>query len=93
MIPSQPRRYRRALFLCLAFSLLLMSLPAWAAEKMRLRVDDYQIDAELTPAHSQDHRAGQGEVYRALEDLNIATFELHNGLRVTKVRRCRRANC
>ena len=49
MIPFQPWRYRRALLLCLAFSLLLISSPVWAAEKMRLRVDDYQIDAELAP--------------------------------------------
>jgi aminopeptidase N len=61
-----------------------MSLPAWAAEKVRLRVDDYQIDAELTP-HSHKLAAHARVKFTALEDLNIATFELHNGLRVIKV--------
>ena len=85
MIPFQLRRQRRALFLCLGFSLLLMSLPARAAEKMRLRVDDYQIDAELTP-HLHKITARAVVRFTALEeDLNIATFELHNALRVTKV--------
>ena len=65
----------------------LMSLPAWAAEKMRLRVDDYQIDAELIP-HTHKITARAKVKFTALEDLNIATFELHNALRVTKVTRC-----
>src|SRR6478672_1157527 len=61
-----------------------MSLPAWAAETMRLRVDDYQIDAELIP-HTHKITAQAKVRFTALEDLSIATFELHNGLRVTKV--------
>ena len=69
--------------LCLVFSFLLSS-PLWAAEKARLRVDDYQIDAELTP-HSHKISARAKVKFTALEDLNIATFELHNALRVTKV--------
>ena len=47
-----------ALHILLALLLLLNSLPARAAEKTRLRVDDYQIDAELTPhAHKIKARA------------------------------------
>ena len=61
-----------------------MSFPAWAAETMRLRVDDYQIDAELIP-HTHKITAQAKVKFTALEDLNIATFELHNALRVTKV--------
>jgi tetratricopeptide (TPR) repeat protein len=61
-----------------------MSLPAWAAETMRLRVDDYQIDAELIP-HAHKITAQTKVKFTALDDLNIATFELHNALRVTKV--------
>src|SRR5216684_3343358 len=83
-MPSQPRRARRVLLLFLACALILMSLPAWAAEKMRLRVDDYQIDAELSP-HIHKIVARARVRFTALEDLNVATFELHNGLRVTKV--------
>ncbi|MGC1437549.1 MAG: hypothetical protein WA847_16775, partial [Terriglobales bacterium] len=60
------------------------SLPAWAAEKARLRVDDYQIDAELTP-HTHKIAARAKVKFTALEDITAATFELHNGLRVTKV--------
>ena len=51
---------------------------------MRLRVDDYQIEAELSP-HSHKITARAKVKFTALEDLSVATFELHNGLRVTKV--------
>jgi len=61
-----------------------MSLPTWAADKMRLRVDDYQIDAELTP-HIHKIVARAKVRFTALEDTSIATFELHNALRITKV--------
>jgi aminopeptidase N len=64
--------------------MLLGSLPTWAAEKSRLRVDDYQIDAELTP-HAHKISARAKVKFTALEDISAATFELHNGLRVTKV--------
>src|SRR5580700_3459594 len=80
----EPRRQRRALTHLLALLMLLGSLPAWAAEKTRLRVDDYQIDAELTP-HTHKISARTKVKFTALEDISAATFELHNGLRVTKV--------
>jgi aminopeptidase N len=80
----EPRRQRRALTHLLALLMLLGSLPAWAAEKSRLRVDDYQIDAELTP-HTHKISARAKVKFTALEDISAATFELHNGLRVTKV--------
>jgi aminopeptidase N len=83
-MPSQPRRVRRALFLFLACVFVFMSLPAWTADKMRLRVDDYQIEAELSP-HVHKIAARAKVKFTALEDLNVATFELHNGLRVTRV--------
>jgi tetratricopeptide (TPR) repeat protein len=78
------RRQRHALTLGFAFLLLCCCLPSWAAEKTRLRVDDYQIDAELTP-HTHKIAARTKVKFTALETLNIATFELHNALRVTKV--------
>ena len=77
-------RRQRGPLLSLPFSLHFDSFPPWAAEKMRLRVDDYQIDAELTP-HLTKLRARAKVKFTALEDLSIATFELHNGLRLTKV--------
>ncbi|MDP9159539.1 MAG: peptidase M1 [Acidobacteriota bacterium] len=51
---------------------------------MRLRVDDYQIDAELSP-HTHHLTARAKVKFTALDDTNIASFELHNALRVTKV--------
>jgi len=83
-MPSQPRRARRAVFFYFACTVLLISLPAWAAEKTRLRVDDYQIDAELSP-HVHKLTARAKVKITAVEDINVATFELHNALRVTKV--------
>ncbi|PYX39073.1 MAG: peptidase M1 [Acidobacteria bacterium] len=71
----------------LYFVLLVLcafSLPGWAAEKMRLRVDDYQIEADLNP-HAHKLIARAKVRFTALEDLNVATFELNNALRVTKV--------
>ena len=59
-------------------------MPSRAADKLRLRVDDYQIDATLTP-HLHQISARAKIRFTALQDLNVATFELHNGLRVTKV--------
>ena len=82
----QSRAYRRAsvAFLSLLFLTLLSSRPARAAEKLRLHVDDYQIDAELIP-HTH-HLAARAKVkFTALDDTNIASFELHNALRVTEV--------
>jgi hypothetical protein len=80
-----PRRMRRALKLPLTLLLLLVSsAPTWAAEKNRLRVDDYQIEAELSP-HAHKLTARAKVKFTALEDLSIATFELNNGLRLTKV--------
>ncbi len=80
----QPRRRRRTLTACIALSLLLCSLPAQAADKTRLHVDDYQISVELTP-HAHKLSAHATVKFTALEDLNIATFNLHNDLRITKV--------
>jgi aminopeptidase N len=83
-MPFYARRPRRTSFLCFACLLLSCALPSWAAEKARLRVDDYQIDAELMP-HQHKIVAHAKVKFTALDDLNVATFELHNDLRVTKV--------
>jgi len=63
---------------------LLLCLPAWAAEKTRFHADDYQIDAVLNP-HEHKITARVRVKITALDDLNIATFQLHNDLRLTKV--------
>ncbi len=67
-------------------ALLLMALAgaAHAAEKPRLHVDDYQIAVELLPeAHKLSAHATVKVT--ALEDLSVATFQLNNALRVTKL--------
>jgi tetratricopeptide (TPR) repeat protein len=64
--------------------LIFIAIPSWAAEKARLRVDDYQIEAELTP-HLHQISARAKVKFTAIQDLNTAIFELHNGLRVTRV--------
>src|SRR3954469_12178907 len=62
----------------------LASTLAFAAEKPRLRVDDYVIDAELTPrAHKLAARAKVKGT--AIDDVRVAIFELHNALRPSKV--------
>ena len=69
------------------FALLLLALvaiPLQAAEKTHLRVEDYQIQAELTP-HLHQISARAKVKFTALQDLSIAVFELHNDLRVTRV--------
>jgi aminopeptidase N/predicted negative regulator of RcsB-dependent stress response len=58
--------------------------PALAAEKTRLRADDYQIDVELLP---QTHKLTAHATVRvtALEDLSVVTLQLNNALRITKL--------
>jgi tetratricopeptide (TPR) repeat protein len=79
-------RVRSVLTGSLALGLMLSgSMPLWAAaEKARLRVDDYQIQVELTP-HLHQMSAKAKVKFTALSDLNTAVFELNNGLRVTRV--------
>lgn len=64
--------------------LLVLAAPSWAAEKARLRVDDCQIEAQLDP-HLHQITAQAKIKFTALQDLNVAIFELHNDLRVNKV--------
>ena len=81
----QTGRKCRAFLVVLSFFLLAsLASPAWAAEKMRLRVTNYQIDAELSP-HLHKISARAKVDFTALDDLTFVTFELHNALRLTKV--------
>ncbi|HZQ93966.1 MAG TPA: M1 family aminopeptidase [Candidatus Sulfotelmatobacter sp.] len=80
------RRVRGVLTTSLGlFLLLLQGLPAHAAaERTRLRVDDYQINVVLQP-HLHQMTATAKVKFTAMQDLSVAVFELHNDLRVTKV--------
>jgi tetratricopeptide (TPR) repeat protein len=80
-----PRRALSVLTSSLTVSLVvLLAIPSWAAEKARLRVDDYQIEAELNP-HLHQITARAKVKITALQDVAVAVFELNNDLRVTKV--------
>ncbi len=68
----------------LTLLLIVLARPATAAEKARLRVDDYQIEATLEP-HLHQITARAKVKFTAMQDLSVAVFELHNDLRVTKV--------
>lgn len=81
-MPTNRRRLLSALTTSL--TLLSLALPLRAAEKARLRVDNYQIEATLEP-HLHQISAKAKVKFTALQDLSVAVFELHNDLRVTKV--------
>jgi tetratricopeptide (TPR) repeat protein len=82
---THPRRALSVLTSSLTLALVvLLAMPSWAADKARLRVDDYQIEAELQP-HLHQITARAKIKFTALQDLSVAIFELHNDLRVTKV--------
>ena len=55
-----------------------------AAEKPRIQAEDYTIEAKVVP---QSHKLTARAVVKfvALDDISIASFELHNALRVTQV--------
>src|SRR3954470_5995335 len=79
---SARRPLRRALTI-LSF-LLISTLTMFAAERSRIQVDDYAIDAEIIPrAHKLVAKAKVK--FTALDDISVATFELHNALRPNKV--------
>lgn len=74
----------RASLVITALILVLGMLPALAAERQRVRVDNYVIDAELQPkTHKLVARARL--TFTALDDISVATFELNNALRPTKI--------
>ncbi len=72
----------RILLVLAAFAGLTTAMHA--AEKPRLRAIDYTIDARLMP--QSRHLAARVAVrFEALDDISIATFELHNALRISQV--------
>src|SRR6185312_8675828 len=68
------------------FVAFLTSLVAtvYAAEKPRLQVDDYAIQAIVTPQTHQIKAIARVR-FTALDDITIAIFTLHNGLKPTRV--------
>ncbi len=78
------RLRRRGIIAFVLLTLCLACMPGWAAERARFHVNDYQIDAVLNP-HEHKIVARAKVKITALEDLNVATFNLHNDLRLSKV--------
>jgi tRNA U55 pseudouridine synthase TruB len=80
---APPRRRLGTWFalLCLMAGATL-GLPARAAEKNRIEVSDYRIEATINP--EKHHLWARAQVkFSALDDISIAIFELHNDLRPT----------
>jgi len=70
--------------LVLAACVLAVTASASAAERSRIQVNDYVIDADLAP--KTHHITAKAKVkFTALDDISTAVFELNNGLRVTRV--------
>jgi hypothetical protein len=67
-----------------ALSLAAFSCAGFAAEKARIHVDDYIMHVAVTPQNHQ-LKAQARVKFTALDDINVATFELHNALRPTRV--------
>ena len=80
---SRPKGRARTVLFLIVLSMVAAGA-AHAAEKARMRVDDYQIAAELLP---EAHKLSAHAVVKvtALEDLSVATFQLNNALHVTKL--------
>ncbi len=81
-MPNARRPLRRAgLLFVLVLSLLV---PALGAEKSHVKAESYVIDAEIVP--KTHHLSARVQVkFTTLEDINFATFELHNAMRLSKV--------
>ncbi len=74
----------RSLGRLVAWSMIALASVCFAAEKPRIQVDDYIIHVAVTPETHQ-LKAQARVKFTALEDVNIAIFELHNDLRPTRV--------
>ena len=77
---------RSKMFVLAATALTVASLGASAQSSTRqpLNVTGYTIDAQLDPV-AQRLTATAAVTFTAVQDLTSATFELNNGLRITKI--------
>ncbi len=78
---SAARLTKRVLYIAL---LTVLATGAYAVEKQRLQVDDYAIQAVVTPQTHQIKAIARVR-FTALDDITIAIFTLHNGLKPTRV--------
>jgi len=77
-VPARLRVHVLVLFV------FILASTCFAAEKPRIQINDVAVSAVITP---QTHQMkAQARVrFTALDDITIAVFELHNGLRPTRV--------
>ena len=68
----------------LILSLVLLATASYAADRQRIQVESYVIQAVVMPQTHQLKAIAQVK-FTALDDISIATFTLHNGLRPTRV--------
>lgn len=85
MVKARKAFVRALIAICVGTAALIPAVRSGrAAEKPRIQADNYIIDAVLDP---QAHRLSAKAVVKitALDSVNTAIFELHNGLRLSKV--------
>jgi Peptidase family M1 domain len=68
----------------LILNLILLATASFAADRQRIQVESYVIQAVVMPETHQLKAIAQVK-FVALDDISIATFTLHNGLRPTRV--------
>lgn len=68
----------------LILSLASLIPASYAADRQRIQVENYVIQALVSPQAHQLKAVAQVK-FTALDDISIATFQLHNGLRPTRV--------
>ena len=68
----------------LIFLVFALLASGFAAEKPRIQINDVAVNAVVTPQNHQ-LKAQARVKFTALDDITIAVFELHNGLRPTRV--------
>jgi len=78
---TSTRFCRRVFSFLFAFALVSS---CFAAEKQRIQLNDVAVNAVIFPQNHQI-KAEARVKFTALEDITIAVFELHNGLRPTRV--------
>lgn len=84
-MPNAARLCRAALPVALVAIPLFAALPVCAqSARQTIQVTGYTIDADLDPTANRLTATAQVSI-TALEDISAATFELNNGLRVTKL--------
>jgi hypothetical protein len=68
----------------LTLTLAILVPATYAADRQRVQVESYVIQAMVTPQTHQLKAVAQVK-FTALDDISVATFQLHNGLRPTRV--------